>query len=75
MPVQLDFDKFHLGKKKKKLEMNSNFSYKKLTDLDKSDLIKDKLVNNVTSTHNKNVIKNNDSWRIILDDNLPKDSY
>ena len=38
--------------------MNSNFSYKKAgVDLDKSDLIKDKLVNNVSSTHNKNVIK------------------
>ena len=46
-----------------KLEMNSNFSYKKAgVDLDKSDLIKDKLVNNVSSTHNKNVINitNND---------------
>ena len=56
--------------------MNSNFSYKKAgVDLDKSDLIKDKLVNNVSSTHNKNVIKNNDGFGgLFLTDNLPKDS-
>ena len=72
IPIQLDFDKFHL----EKINMSSNFNYKNAgVDLEKSDLIKDQLITKVGSTHNENVLSNSDGFGgLFSTDNLPKDS-